>query len=249
MARFCIKIAGAVARVDSLFESTRDYCAAYLTEETPGFAVAVTREDLAFEQQELDEEACREGMRRRVFTDPFLERAAIQRKVAQFLFSQDVLMLHGSAVAVDGEGYLFMAKCGTGKSTHTRYWRETFGDRAVMVNDDKPFVAVTGEGAVLFGSPWSGKHGLHANVAVPLKGICILQRGAENKIWPLQPEEAIPMLLAEGTEPVQESLPRYGALVEKLAAVTPLWGMSCTKDPLAARVSYQAMSGKEGERI
>lgn len=244
MARFHIKIAGAVAQVDSLFESTRDYCAAYLTEEPAQFALAVTREDLAYEQQALDEEARREGMRLRVFTDPFLDRAAIQRKVAEYLFSRDVLMLHGSAVAVDGEGYLFMAKCGTGKSTHTRFWREAFGSRAVMVNDDKPFVALTAQGAVLYGSPWSGKHGLHANVAVPLKGICILQRGAENRIWPLHPEEAIPMLLEEGTEPVQQSLARYDALVEKLAAITPLWGMCCTKDPHAAWVSYGAMSGK-----
>ena len=48
MAEFRIKIAGKTAAVTSLFDSTRDYCRAYLTEEEPDFHIAVTREDLAF---------------------------------------------------------------------------------------------------------------------------------------------------------------------------------------------------------
>ena len=35
MANFCIKIAGHVAAVTSVFDSTRDYCKDYLTEEEP----------------------------------------------------------------------------------------------------------------------------------------------------------------------------------------------------------------------
>ena len=66
MAEFRIQIAGKTAAVTSLFDSTKDYCRAYLTEETPDFSVAVTREDLAFEQQALLEEALEEGIRPRV---------------------------------------------------------------------------------------------------------------------------------------------------------------------------------------
>lgn len=51
------------------------------------------------------------------------------RKIAEKLVQYDVMLFHGSAVAVDGIGYLFTAKSGTGKSTHTRLWREYFGDR------------------------------------------------------------------------------------------------------------------------
>ena len=130
MAQFRIKIAGKTAAVSSLFESTRDYCRAYLTETEAEFDVTVTPEDLAFEQAQLYAEALEEGMRVRKFTDPFLERAAIQRKVAACLFAFDTLLFHGSTVAVDGQAYLFTAPCHTGKSTHTRLWRELFGDRA-----------------------------------------------------------------------------------------------------------------------
>ena len=243
MAEFKIEIAGAVFSVRSRFESTRDYCKNYLTEKLPDFAVEVFPEDLIFEQNALDEEAREEGMKRRKFSDPFLERTAIQRKVAEALFDRNVLLLHGSAVAVDGQGYLFTAACGTGKSTHTRFWRETFGDRAVMVNDDKPFLHLTPSGVTLYGAPWSGKHGLDTNVSVPLKGICILQRGSENRIFTLDPGDALPMLLHQGQMPLAaEKEPAFHQLVLDLAQTVPLWRMECTKDPSAALTAWEAMS-------
>ena len=152
MAQFLIEIAGYTGRIDSLFESTRDYCRKYLTESEADFSVTVTREDLEFEQEALRLEALEEGIKVRKFTDPFLDRTAIQRKCAEFLFDRDVLMTHGSTVAVDGKAYLFTARCGTGKSTHTRLWRQVLGDRARMVNDDKPFLKVTETSVLACGS-------------------------------------------------------------------------------------------------
>lgn len=235
MAAFTIQIAGHTAFVTSLFASTKDYCARYLSSEAPEFTITVTREDLEQEQQALLEEACREGIRPRVFTDPFLDRSVVQKKLAAALLAHGILLLHGSAVAVDGQGYLFTADCGTGKSTHVRFWREVFGDRAVMINDDKPFVRLTGEGALLCGAPWSGKHGLDTNITLPLKGICILHRGAENRIEAIKPEDALSMLKKQCNA-------HDSPLVDKLAETVPLWQMECTKERVAAEVSYAAMS-------
>ena len=237
-----MKIAGRVAAVTSLFDSARDYCRAYLTEEEPDFSAIVTRADLDFEQEALRREALEEGMKIRKFTDPFLDRAAIQRKFAEFLFDDACLLFHGSAVAVDGRAYLFTAACGTGKSTHTRLWRQVFGDRAVMVNDDTPFLRLTSGGVLACGAPWSGKHGLDTNITVPLAGICVLERGPENSIRPIAPEEALPRLLHEACAPLDSRKEdRFHALVAELAEKTPLWRMACTKDPQAAMVAYAAM--------
>jgi len=244
MAEFRIKIAGKTAAVTSLFDSTRDYCRAYLTEDQEDFSVAVSREDLAFEQEALRQEAIEEGIRIRVFTDPFLDRAAIQRKVAENLLPGGVLLFHGSAIALDGEGYLFTADCGTGKSTHTRFWRQVFGSRARMINDDKPFLKLTDTGVLVCGAPWSGKHGLDSNITVPLKGICILRRGTDDRIRPISPEEALPMLRKQSHCPSQEDHPRFLELMAVLADRVPLWEMECNKDPQAARVAYSAMAGE-----
>ena len=246
MAEFQIKIAGRVAAVHALFDSTRDYCARYLTEDTPDFSVTVCHEDLTAQQIALDLEADQEGLRRRVFTDPFLERTALQQKIAEALLPYGVLLLHGSAVAVDGKGYIFTAPCGTGKSTHTRLWRQVFVDRAVMINDDKPFLRFAKDGVFVCGAPWSGKHGLDTNISVPLQGICTLARGKENAIVPISAGDVGDFLVHQCQAPSDPAdQPLFDRLVQTLVQTIPLWRMECTIDPQAAAIAYQAMSPKK----
>ena len=232
---FRMEIAGFRFEVNALFESTAAYCRDYRTEEEPAFFIDVSRDDLIREQHLLNVEADEEGLKRRKFSDMFLERSVIQRKLAETLLPFDILLLHGSAVAVNGEGYLFTADCGTGKSTHTRFWREVFGSQAVMVNDDKPFLKLTEDKVFLCGTPWSGKHGLDTNITVPLKGICILRRGAENRIWRISPEEGLGHLRKQSEHP-------ESPLTERLSRAVPLWQMECRKDVSAAKTAYAAMS-------
>ena len=100
---FTLSVAGEAVAVKALFASTRDYCREFLTEEAATLTVAVTEADLPREQQFLDEEADREGLRRRIFSEPFLERNFLQREIARLLGERDILLLHGSAVALDAE--------------------------------------------------------------------------------------------------------------------------------------------------
>ena len=236
-----MEIAGLVTRVEPMFFSTREYCRRYLVEKEPEFFVKVSPEDLVRQQELLDIEADEEGLRRRKFTEPFLERTTIQEKIAEKLLERSTLLLHGSTVAVDGKAYLFTAPCGTGKSTHTRLWREQFGDRAVMVNDDKAFLQLGEHCVMAYGSPWTGKHGIGENIAVPLQGICFLQRGTENEICPAEPEKYLPELIHQSFLPEGKGTD----LVAQLAQRIPLWEMKCTKEPEAAAVAYGAMSGQD----
>ena len=243
MGQFNMKVAGQVARVTTLFESTQEYFRPYLTQEDADFTVTTTEADMALIQRLRIEEAIREGIRIRHYNGPYLERASVQLKFAEHLLRHRTLLFHGSAVALDGEGYLFTADCGEGKSTHTRLWREVFGDRAVMINDDKPFLRLTDDSVLVCGSPWSGKHGLDTNLCVPLKGICMLHRGPENRIAPISIPDALPMLRKQSHCPLDPGLyEEYLALVDTLAANVPLWQMECNKEPQAVKVSQAAMS-------
>ena len=239
---FVMEIAGAAFSVQPLFESTKAYCGSFLTEREAEYWVSVSREELLAEQRLLDLEADEEGLKRRKFSDMFLERSVIQRKVAERLLERDVLLMHGSTVAVDGQAYLFTAPCGTGKSTHTRLWRAVFGDRSVMVNDDKPFLRLMDGQVLAYGSPWSGKHGLANNVCFPLKGICVLRRGAENVIQPAK-AGAFSGFLLHQIQPEDDD--RVHGLLEELMRLVPVWEMACNRDADAARVSYGAMSGMD----
>ena len=195
MEQINIQIAGRVVAVSALFASTRRYCAEYLCEGEPDFSVAITPEDISYELEVAVREREMEGLPDRIMPEPLLERTALQRKIAEKLFAYDTMLFHGSVIAVDGNAYLFTAKSGTGKSTHTRLWREMLGDRAVMVNDDKPFLRMLEDQVLVCGSPWNGKHGLGSNVDVPLKAICILERGQQNEICRIPANQALVMLL------------------------------------------------------
>ena len=240
-----MEIAGLVVGVQPMFQSTREYCRPYLSDKTPDFFVTVTPEDLIFQQALLEQEAVEEGIKLRKFKDPFLERATIQRKVADRLLSRDTLMFHGSTVAVDGKAYLFTGPCGTGKSTHTRFWREVFGQRAVMINDDMPFLQITPNGVLAYGSPWSGKHGLSTNICADLQGICFLQRGGENEIHPITPGQGNAAVRHQMHTPIDEALLKKAiSLADRLTEAVPLWQMRCNMQAKAAEVSYQAMRPK-----
>jgi len=243
MDSFAMKIAGLVAEVHPMFETTREYCRDYLTNGKPDLFVTVRPEDLSFEQTMLEREAIEEGMKIRKFSDPFLERTSIQRQIAEALLDRETLLIHGSTVAVDGYAYLFTAPCGTGKSTHTRLWREAFGERAVMINDDKPFLQITDTGVIAFGSPWSGKHGLHRNFSLPLRGICILNRGKENMIHRISSADGFDFLFHQTFVPEDHTgQEKASILLTSLLQKVPLWKMSCNKHVDAAVISYRAMS-------
>lgn len=224
------------------FSSTPEYFKRYLTEQPAECVIEVMVADRLREQKLLDEEAEREGLRRRVFSQPFLERAVVQRRVAEILLERGILHLHGSTVAVDGIGYLFTAKTGVGKSTHTRLWRQLLGERAQMVNDDRVFLQFAAEGVLAYGSPWSGKHGLDSNVCVPLAGICLLERGIENEIHSIEPEKALPLLLEQAFLPKEEQQEAVNARTEQLAQQVKLWRLKCNKEPEAAQLAYSVMS-------
>ena len=174
--------------------------------------------------------------------DSQLELTAVQRKFADMLFEQNALAFHGSVVAVDGQAYLFTAKSGTGKSTHTRFWRQEFGERAVMINDDKPLLQLKDGKVWACGTPWDGKHKLSTNTAVPLKAICILERGEENHIEPISPRQALPMLLQQSYRPqTPDGTANLLTLLDQLTASVRVYRLHCNLDPSAARVAYEGL--------
>ena len=73
------------------------------------------------------------------------------------------LEMHASVIRNGGKGYLFVAKSGTGKSTHSSLWLKHVPG-STLLNDDNPVVRVFPDGsAKVYGSPWSGKTPCYKN--------------------------------------------------------------------------------------
>lgn len=151
--------------------------------------------------------------------------------------------LHASAVVYKGQAYLFSAPSGMGKSTHTASWLKRFSGSYIL-NDDKPVIFPDRESITVWGTPFSGKTDLQVNKGVPLKAICFLKRGEENRIRRLTEDRALALMLNNTYRPRNaEGMNLLLDMVGQVAEKADIFEMSCTGEPEAAEISYSAMKG------
>lgn len=162
------------------------------------------------------------------------------------LLDYDGFMLHSSAVELDGKAYLFSAASGTGKSTHTGLWLKVFGNRAQILNDDKPAIRVIDGITYACGTPWSGKSDLSVNEKVPVQGICFLERAEKNHISEISVKEALPLLFEQTIKlKNKEKTDKMFESLEKVFFNTRMYKMGCNISDEAAVKAYEKM--REGE--
>lgn len=244
MVEFNIRLADKVVAVSALYPSTRDFCSEYITDDAPDFSVSVELSDILFEDRKSDEERALEGLAVYKYSPEYLETLALYRKIAEGMAGFDVILFHGSAIMLDGEAYIFTAKSGTGKSTHTRLWRKAFGERVVMINDDKPLISLADGKPTVYGTPWCGKHGIGKNISAPVKAICILTRGENNTIAKISPHLAMPELLMQTYRfSDAEGMKRVLASLDSLINLVGIYRLACNMNPEAAIVAYNGMKG------
>lgn len=237
------KIAEHTVKIVSLFEDVHNMCRDYSVScGDPEFIISVSHADIEAEREKSENEDLLEGIPVRHFSAAYLETLAVYRKLAVSLLDDDIILFHGSCVCVDGEGYLFAAKSSTGKSTHTSLWREVFGNRAVMVNDDKPLLKIGENSVTAYGTPWCGKHNLGNNICVELKAVCLLERGEQNKIVRITAQEAYPMLFQQSFKPNDTVLMiKTLNLLDRLKKSVGLYKLTCNKNPQAATIAFEGM--------
>lgn len=158
------------------------------------------------------------------------------------LLKFDGIMLHSSCVVVDGFAYAFSADSGTGKSTHTQLWLKHFGDRAYILNDDKPAIRIIDGRVYACGTPWSGKHDYSAPKIVPLAGICFLERSEANQIRKAETVDAVYKIFAQTVRRLgPEAMEKLFDVLEKIFSMVNLWTLRCNISDEAVITSYNAM--------
>ena len=237
-----------VYEIRSLYGDIHTLCRDYRAEKTATAetVIVTTESDVEYERKKAKREAEFAGAVYKELPDGYLETLAVYRKIATHAVSRGMFLFHCSAIAVDGTAYAFTAKSGTGKSTHTSLWRKVFGERAVTVNDDKPIIGIRNGAATVYGTPWNGKHGLGSNIPVPLKAICFLSRGAENRIRRITDKRAVlPQLLNQTFRPSDAvALKRTLELLDELCASVEFYTLECNMEDEAALVSFNGMNGE-----
>ena len=192
-------------------------------------------------------------------SDEFLERRhtenpAMTPEIAEYVYTGSIfnaglvkyngIMLHSSAVVMDGTAYLFTADSGTGKSTHTALWQEVFGkDRAKILNDDKPAIRILKDGIFAYGTPWSGKTDLNINMKARLGGICILERGEKNEIHRENGGAVVTEIMRQSVRTTDRSdTEMFLQNVDFILRNIPVYRMKCNISTEAAEMAYGVMS-------
>lgn len=115
--------------------------------------------------------------------------------VEEGLLANCGFILHSSIVSWRGNGLIFTAPSGTGKSTQAGLWNEYEG--ANIYNGDRTIIRKIGQTYYGFGSPYAGSSGIYRNESAPIRGIIVLSKAKENTVRRLQGKEAFLPLFRE----------------------------------------------------
>ena len=226
-------------QVNNKYDYIKDYCKNYIVNNAaPDFIVQVSDDEILAEKSEEYSS-----------TMGYLETLAVYRKICERLVDDNIILVHSSVLMVDGQAVMFLAPSGTGKSTHSRLWRQVYGERVTMINDDKPLVSVrtdnNGTHLTVYGTPWCGKHGIETNTSAPVKAIFILKRSETNYTKKLSPKEAFPYIYRQIYHPNDEMLmKKILPLMLTFAQNVDIYELGCNMEEEAAKVAYRAAFGE-----
>lgn len=159
------------------------------------------------------------------------------------------IMLHSSAVEMDGKAYLFSGPCGMGKSTHTKLWQQVFGPAAQVFNDDKPALRCIDGKWYAYGTPWCGKDGINQNKKVSLVGICFLKQADVNEVRQMSTFEAVQKIISQTQRRFRTSdnVEYMLSNIENLVNEIPVFELQNRPEPEAVYLSYNTMRSKAEE--
>lgn len=239
--KFVIRLADVNIGVTHRCRRVRQICDEYIVDAEPEFTVKVTAADIRADR-ERDPGAINRRLIHKLLAPRYYEATSIYRKICLKLMDYDAFLLHAAVVSVDGEGYAFLAKSGTGKTTHAKYWLEYFGNRAFMVNGDKPILRIIGDQVYAYGTPWCGKENQNTNTGVPLKAMFFLERGQGTTVTKMPgtmiPERIASQLLITKNGKERE---RTFELADRAMALVPMYRLSCDMNPDTAMIAWQSI--------
>lgn len=246
MTTFKIRIDDIIISVSSVHPDIQTFCESYLSDGEPSVMISSSSEDIQLERQlylaEHKTDEC-------PYSDVMLEFMSLHRKLARELLSYKVLLIHGSAISVDGNGYMFVSDSGVGKSTHVLKWKQFLGDRAIMINDDKPFIRITPNGPMICGSPWNGKENRGNNISIPFRKCVFLNRGTDNNAWRISQWEAYAGLLPHIFFPKdKDEAKTVLSLVDELLKDIEFFRLSCNLSDDAGMITFNKIQEEGSDK-
>ncbi|MBR3757546.1 MAG: hypothetical protein IKK62_03850 [Bacteroidaceae bacterium] len=177
---------------------------------------------------------------------PRLVRFALWIAYGLVTMAHRTVAVHTSVIQYKGRTVLFLGESGTGKSTHTRLWRENI-EGAVLLNDDSPILRIIDGKPWMYGSPWSGKTPCYKQESYPLAACVRLSQAPYNKIQRLSIPQAYAALHPSCPPDFAYDDTLYDCISETIGEVLaqiPLYHLACLPNAEAARLSCKTVFGE-----
>ena len=239
---FSIEVSGRVIQIECKYKKTFYMCLKYLSyNKSPDIVLKISNQDIIREREyfKIPEEL---KISEYGYGDNYFEYIAVFRKIAERLIDDQIMLMHGAVVAVDGKGYMFTAASGIGKTTHTKLWLKNIPG-AYVVNGDKPLLEFVDNEVWAYGTPWSGKEGLNTKGKVNLQAICLLERSPVNEITEISYLEAFGKLYQQIFKPDSaERMTKTLEMLDMLGSRVKLYTLKCNMEDDAATRAYNYMN-------
>ena len=151
------------------------------------------------------------------------------------------LILHASFIRWQGQGILFSAPSGTGKSTQAHLWEQYLG--AEILNGDRAAIRNHHGVWTAYGLPYAGSSRIYRNGSAPIRAIVMLRQAAQNSLRTLSAAEALRSLLPEFTAHRWEPsfMEKMLDIVGQLLAQVPVYCLECRPEPGAAQLLMRSL--------
>lgn len=151
-----------------------------------------------------------------------------------FASLHDYYPLHSASLIYLDRLWLFSAPSGTGKSTHTNFWKEEFD--TPLGNGDVNLLTIRDGSCYVPGIPWCGSSGIYTTKEYRLGSIFFLQRSLKNYVQPISKDKQVLQLLHRLLCPnwQKAQLERMVAFSEKMTKKENMVMVFCTNDSSAA---------------
>lgn len=220
MIQFVVKIAEVNILIVGFYPETTHYFKDFLSDEPAVEQITVKEKNIKEYKEKYPQ-----------FNERQCERAFVKYRMDSILVGYNAFPVHASALAYNDKAFLFTALSGVGKSTHSRRWREAFGDMVTMINDDRPYLKVKNGSVYVYSHPQAGKHGIYTNTHFPVLVIGKLIRDKNNYVKKIPEYQAFPYLAQQSfTMDTPQLTGKILKLIRKIVQIVEFYEIHCNLD-------------------
>lgn len=231
---FIIEIAQVKIKINNKYEYLNHFCKDFIiTSDNYDFEVSVNEDEIDNERKLAEEP----------FSNGYYESLCMYRKICYKMLDYNAFIMHAATIKIDDYAYMFLAKSGTGKTTHCRLLKEYLNDRMSFINGDKPIIKIIDGIPYAFGTPWNGKERYGSNTYAEIKALVFIERNEENSIIKLNGKDILPKVIHQILIPTSEyEVDKTFNLLNILLNKTNSYLLKCNMNIDAAECSYNAIT-------